>query len=47
MALKDELTDVPTYPPATYFAALTPEDAAALTSRAMVRRFERGQALFH
>jgi len=32
---------------ATFFDALTPEDAAELTARAMVRTFERGQALFH
>jgi CRP-like cAMP-binding protein len=33
--------------PATFFSVLTPEDATELTARAMVRRFERGQALFH
>ena len=32
---------------ATFLAALTPADAAALTARAMARTFERGQALFH
>lgn len=32
---------------ATFFDALAPEDAAELTARAMVRTFERGQALFH
>jgi CRP/FNR family cyclic AMP-dependent transcriptional regulator len=33
--------------PRTFLSALTPDDAAELTARAMVRRFERGQALFH
>jgi CRP/FNR family transcriptional regulator, cyclic AMP receptor protein len=33
--------------PATFFSALTPDDAAELKARAMVRTFERGQALFH
>jgi CRP/FNR family transcriptional regulator, cyclic AMP receptor protein len=32
---------------ATFLSALTPDDAAELTSRGMSRTFERGQALFH
>ena len=48
MALKEDLSDVPARASSAIFlAALTPADAAALTSRAMVRRFGRGQALFH
>jgi CRP/FNR family transcriptional regulator, cyclic AMP receptor protein len=48
MVVRDGPGDAPTHASAaTFLAALTPVDAAALTSRAIARRFARGQALFH